>query len=116
MPKIRQHPFCPPKQSHSMFSCVMTEEEEVPVPIFSIVGASLGIASSTACFCFIAKKLKINHVIRKLLLFGSVQQIFGYGMLLGSTIAHYNEIKNKLTCFIAFASFGLTMKTTQALI
>ena len=91
-------------------------KEELPAPILSIVGAVLGITSSVVCFYFIAKKLKINHVIKKLLLFTSIQQIFGYGMLLGSTIAQLNKIKNKLTCFIAFASFGLTMKTTQALI
>ena len=45
-----------------------------------IFGAILGIVSSIICFGFIFKKVKINPVIKKLLLVATVQQSLGYAI------------------------------------
>ena len=73
-----------------------------------IFGAILGIVSSITCFGFIFKKLKINHVIRKLLLFATLQQSLGYGIFFGSILAIGFGIQNKVTCF-----FGVTSILTS---
>ena len=78
--------------------------------------ALFGIVSSTCSLYFILRKLKINHVIKKLLLFASVNQIIGYGILFGSLLTQFYKIKNKLTCFLAITAWGLTMKGTQTVI
>ena len=78
--------------------------------------ALFGIVSSTCSLYFILRKLKINHVIKKLLLFASVNQIFGYGILFGSLLIQFYQIKNKVTCFLAINAWGLTMKGTQTVI
>ena len=79
-------------------------------------GAALGITSSICCFYFIVKKLQINHVIRVLLLFASVQQFFGYVTFLSSIIFNLNKIRNRLTCFFTYFSFGATTIGTQNVI
>ena len=52
-----------------------------------IFGAILGIVSSITCFGFVLKKLKINHVIKKLLLVATVQQSLWYAISLVSILA-----------------------------
>ena len=79
-----------------------------------IFGAILGIVSSIICFGFIFKKLKINHVIKKLLLFATVQQSLGYGIFFGSILAIGFGIQNKVTCFFAFTSIIGSTIGTQA--
>ena len=79
-------------------------------------GATLGILSSVCCFYFILKKLKINHVIRLLLIYVSIQQFLGYITFLCSMILHVNKIRNKLTCFFAYFSIGATTIGTQTII
>ena len=76
----------------------------------------LGIVSSITCFGFIFKKLKINHVIKKLLLVVTVQQSLGYAISLVSILAIVHGIVNKLTCFVGILSITATLFGTQALI
>ena len=64
----------------------------------------LGILSAIGCFAFIVKKLKINHVIRKILLFATVQQAFFYSTFLCSMISMAAGFQNKLTCYISITS------------
>ena len=52
-----------------------------------IFGAIIGIVCAVTCFGFIFKKLKINYVIKKLLLVATVQQSLGYGIFFGSILA-----------------------------
>ena len=77
-------------------------------------GAIIGIVSTVTCFCFIIKKLKINHVIKKLLLFATVQQSLGYGIFFGSVLAMGFGIKNKVTCYFAFTSIIASTIGSQA--
>ena len=79
-------------------------------------GAVIGIMTSICCFYFITKKLRINRVIRVLLLFASVQQFFGYVIFLISIIFHMRKMRNRLTCFFTYSSFGTTMSGTQNVI
>ena len=79
-------------------------------------GAAIGITTSICCFYFITKKLRINRVIRILLLFASVQQFLGYVIFLGSIILHMKNLRSKLTCFFTYFSFGATMSGTQNVI
>ena len=81
-----------------------------------IFGAILGIVSSIICFGFIFKKVKINPVIKKLLLVATVQQSLGYAISLVSILAFTHGIVNKVTCFLAFMSIVATVLGSQALI
>ena len=79
-------------------------------------GASLGILSSVCCFYFIVRKLKINQVIKSLLLFAIVQQFVGYGIFFVSlTVLHIHEIRNKITCFLVYNFMGTMLKGTQTI-
>ena len=69
-----------------------------------IFGAIIGIVCAVTCFGFIFKKLKINYVIKKLLLVATVQQSLGYGIFFGSILAIGFGIQNKVTCFFAVTS------------
>ena len=60
-----------------------------------LLSATIGIISSACCFYFVLKKLKINHIIKKLLLFASIQQCLGYGILFSSMMLFIFKIKNK---------------------
>merc|ERR1712203_595334 len=84
--------------------------------ISMIFGAVLGIVSSITCFGFIFKKLKINHVIKKLLLVVTVQQLLGYAISLVPILAIAHGIVNKLTCFVSILSIVATLLGTQALL
>ena len=79
-----------------------------------IFGAIIGIVSATTCFGFTFKKLKINHVIKKLLLVATVQQLLGYGIFFGSILAIWFGIQNKVTCFFAFTSIIASTIGSQA--
>ena len=79
-----------------------------------IFGAILGIVSAITCFGFIFKKLKINYVIKKLLLVATVQQSLGYGIFFGSILAIGFGIKNKVTCCFAITSFIASTIGSQA--
>ena len=78
------------------------------------------IVSSLICFSFIFLKLKINHVIKNLLLFGTAQQAVGYGILSSSIVTSIvRGARNKITCFLGFTSIaasGLGAQTTVSLI
>ena len=80
----------------------------------------IAIVSSLICFSFIYSKLKINHVIKKLLLFGTAQQAVGYGILSCSIITSIVlGARNKFKCFLGFTSIvasGLGTQTTVSLI
>ena len=77
-------------------------------------GAIIGIVSAGTCFCFIFKKLKINYVIKKLLLVTTVQQLLGYGIFFASILAIGFGIQNKVTCFFAVTSIITSMCGLQA--
>ena len=79
-----------------------------------VFGAIIGIVSAIACFRFIFKKLKINYVIKKLLLVATVQQLLGYGIFFCSILAIGFGIQNKVTCFLAFTSFISSTMGSQA--
>ena len=63
----------------------------------------LGIISALSCFGFIFLKMKINHVLKKLLLFATIQQAIGYSTFLCSLILFGYGFGNKLTCFLGRA-------------
>ena len=74
----------------------------------------LAIISALACFYFIFVKLKINHIIKKLLIFANVQQAIGFGIFVTSIISHASGFKNKLTCFLAITSIRASLIGNQA--
>ena len=81
---------------------------------FLIATGILGITTALACFGFIFLKLKINHIIKKLLLFATIQQAIGYATFLCSLILYGNGFKNKLLCFLNMASLRASSHGTQA--
>ena len=74
----------------------------------------LAIMSALVCFYFIFVKLKINHIIKKLLIFANVQQAIGFGIFVTSIISHASGFKNKLTCFLAITSIRASLIGNQA--
>ena len=97
------------------FSIKMKPSDDTLKILFQC-GGILGIASAIGCFAFIAKKLEINHVIKKLLLFATVQQAFFSGTFLCATISIYFDLQNKLTCFLSFTSMVASTLGSQATI
>ena len=81
---------------------------------FLIVTGILGVTTALACFGFIFVKLKINHIIKKLLLFATIQQAIGYATFLCSVILYGNGFKNKLICFLILVSIRVSSHGTQA--
>ena len=84
---------------------------------FLLIPIALGILvimSALACFYFIFVKLKINHIIKKLLIFATVQQAIGFGIFVTSIISHASGFKNKLTCFLAITSIRASLIGNQA--
>ena len=81
---------------------------------FLIATGILGIISALACFGFIFFKMKINHVLKKLLLFATIQQAIGYSTFLCSVILFGYGFGNKLTCFLGMASIRASSYGTQA--
>ena len=76
----------------------------------------LGIAviiSALASFAFIFWSLKINVIIKKLLLFATVQQAIGFGINVCCIVAYVSGFKNKLTCFLAITSARASVTGTQ---
>ena len=98
------------------FSLKMSLDHSGPTKsdIALIFGAIIGIVSAITCFGFTFKKLKINHVIKKLLLVATVQQSLGYGTFFGSVLAIGFGIQNKVTCFFAFTSIIASTLGSQA--
>ena len=81
---------------------------------FLIATGILGVTTALACFGFIIVKLKINHIIKKLLLFATIQQAIGYAIFLCSVILYGNGFKNKLICFLILVSIRASSHGTQA--
>ena len=83
---------------------------------FLLIPTVLGmvvIISALVSFAFIFRRLKINHIIKKLLLFATVQQAIGFGIYVSINIAFASGFKNKLTCFLAITSVGASVIGTQ---
>ena len=74
----------------------------------------LVVISALVCFYFIFVRLKINHIIKKLLIFANVQQAIGFGIFVTSIISHASGFKNKLTCFLAITSLRASVIGNQA--
>ena len=72
------------------------------------------IISAHASFIFIFVRLKINHMIKKLLCFATVQQAIGFGIFVSSLVSHASGFENKLTCFLVITSIRATVNGTQA--
>ena len=90
---------------------------EVPPHFYyNVCFGAVGVITSASCLFFIIRKLKINGLIKNLLLFANVQQLIGYNLFLVSRVLQYIYNKNKWTCYLAFVSIGSTMKTTQLII
>ena len=81
--------------------------------LIPIVSGIVVIISALASFAFIFWRLKINHIIKKLLLFATVQQAIGFGIYVSSNISFASGFKNKLTCFLAITSVGASVIGTQ---
>ena len=99
--------------------CITKMTETSPPPnggiadYFLLFGSFVGTISSICCLYYIEKKLKINHVIKKLLLFAGIQDFLGYGIVFSSMMLIVHKIKNKITCFMSISSFGVTMMGKQ---
>ena len=74
----------------------------------------LVVISALVCFYFIFVRLKINHIIKKLLIFANVQQAIGFGIFVTSIISHASGFKNKLTCVLAITSVRASLIGNQA--
>ena len=81
--------------------------------LIPIVVGLVVIISALASFAFIFRRLKINHIIKKLLLFATVQQAIGFGVFVSSNISHASGFKNQLTCFLAITSVQASIIRTQ---
>ena len=77
-------------------------------------GGILGIVSAIGCFAFIAKKLEINHAIKKLLLFATMQQGIFNSTFLYSVSAIITGLRNKLICYLAVTSVMAALIGSQA--
>ena len=84
---------------------------------FLLIPIVLGIVviiSALASFSFIFVRMKINHIIKKLLFFATAQQAIGFGIFVSSLVSHASGFKNKLTCFLVITSIRATVNGTQA--
>ena len=83
---------------------------------FLFIPIALGILviiSALACFLFIFRRLKINHIIKKILLLATGQQVIGFGIFVSSIVSFASGFKNVLTCFIALTSIQATVIGVQ---
>ena len=80
------------------------------IPI--VIGILVVILALT-CFAFIFRQLQIHHVIKKMLLFATVQQAIGYGIFVCSMVLFVYGLKNILTCFLAATSILASAIGTQ---
>ena len=88
---------------------------EVTILYYILIATGiLGITTALGSYGFILVKLKINHVIKKLLFFVTIQQAIGYATFLCSVILYGNGFKNQLICFLALASIRASSHGTQA--
>ena len=84
---------------------------------FILIPIVLGIVviiSALASFSFIFVRMKINHIIKKLLFFATAQQAIGFGIFVSSLVSHASGFKNKLTCLLVITSIRATVNGTQA--
>ena len=76
---------------------------EVPPHFYyNVCFGAVGVITSASCLFFIIKKLKINGLIKNLLLFANVQQLIGYNLFLVSRVLQYIYNKNKWTFFFLY--------------
>ena len=73
----------------------------------------LVVISALTCFAFIFRRLQINHVMKKMLLFATAQQAIGYGIFVFSVVLIVNGLKNILTCFLTATSILASAIGTQ---
>ena len=97
-------------QTGSKFSAKMG----VTIFLIPIALGILAIISALTCFYLVFVKLKINHIIKKLLIFANVQQVIGFGIFVTSIISHASGFKNKLTCVLAITSVRASLIGNQA--
>ena len=107
--KVCQHPIAFKYQTGLKFGAKM----EVTFLLIPIVLGIVVIISALPSFSF-ALRLKINHMIKKLLCFATVQQAIGFGIFVSSLVSHASGFKNKLTCFLVITSIRATVNGTQA--
>ena len=81
--------------------------------VFMVCGGLLGILSAILCFFFIYFKLKINHIIKKILFFAVVQQVIGYIVSVTSLILVLNGFINKFNCSLLATSIPTITCGTQ---
>ena len=84
--------------------------------IFTLCGGISGFVLSSVCYAFIYLKLKINPVIKKILLFLAIQQAIAYAIVVSCMIAIMLGFKNKITCHLVKSSIGISMSGTQTCI
>ena len=91
-----------------------SNQSEYPIAkIFILCGGILGFVLSIACYAFAYLKLKINPVIKKILLFAAIQQAIAYAIGVSSTIAIMLGYKNRITCYLIGSPIGTSMSGTR---
>ena len=93
-------------------------DETLTSPLYAMLCIAItGIASAAISFTYVFLKLKINHVIKKLLLFGTAQQAVGYGVIASSIVVSFIQgFISKLTCIFGFISFAASILGSQSVV
>ena len=93
-------------------------DETLTSPLYAMLCiAIIGIASAALSFAYVFLKLQINHVIKKLLLFGTAQQAVGYGIITTSILVSLVQgFISKLTCIFGFTSFAASILGSQSVV
>ena len=92
---------------------IQSKKMGVAVLLIPILLGIVVIISALASFSFIFWSLKINGIIKKLLLFATVQQAIGFGINVSCIVLYASGFKNKLTCFLAITSARASVTGTQ---
>ena len=93
---------------------INSDPPEYPITrIIILCGGISGLVFSGVCFAFAYQKLKINQVIKILLLFASLQQTIAYAVVFSSTMAIILGFKNKITCYLVATSIETSMSGTR---
>ena len=91
-----------------------SDQQEYPIArIFILCGGISGFVLSGVCFAFACLKLKINHVIKKILLFATIQQAIAYAIVVSCVIAIILGFQNKITCLLVPNAIRTSMSGTQ---
>ena len=88
------------------------QSEYLIARIFIQCGGILGFVLSIACYAFAYLKLKINPVIKTILLFAAIQQAIGYAIGVSSTIATMLGFENRIMCYLIGSPIGTSMSGT----